>query len=207
MVSLAARCLLHSAACIVVPSWCPRFITAFAKARSKAKKRPTRGLDLEEVRRRTSLLSGEARTSPPPARAPTPPPAVAPRPADASSHYDSGWRRQQTLVSPVTPGEVPHPLLHTAAADPLSFGGGSGGSFDNRGNYFNEDLLLARAQGSKPTNSVPVEERSTGRGAGQGAWGGDALLDSAGSFLSTARWVTPDVFVVGVSAEKWWKCF
>ena len=94
--------------------------------------------------------------------------------------------------SPSGPGEVAHPL-HAAAVppvDPLLFGGGTaGGKFDDRGNYFNEDLLLARAQGSKAKGLGPLEGGSGG--SGQGArGGGDNLMDSAGDFFSTARLVT-----------------
>lgn len=80
-----------------------------------------------------------------------------------------------------------HPLHAAPAADPLLFGGGPGGKFDDHGNYFNEDLLLARAQGSKAKGLAPLEDRSGG--PGQGARGGDKLRDSAGDFFNTARLV------------------
>ncbi|CAM9992036.1 unnamed protein product, partial [Hapterophycus canaliculatus] len=90
---------------------------SLSQGRSSSKAKPSRGLDLEEVRRRTSLLSGEILAS---ASAPAPsrPPATAgvPRPEAASS------------------GEVPpHPLYAATPMDPLFPGSGSGG------NYFNED--------------------------------------------------------------------
>lgn len=77
--------------------------------------------------------------------------------------------------------------MHGEPSDPLfAGGGGSGGTFDDRGNYFNEDLLLARAQGSNSGGLEPPEDRSRREGV---AWGGEALMDSAGSFLNTARLV------------------
>eukprot|EP00904_Undaria_pinnatifida_P008715 jgi/Undpi1/4974/HiC_scaffold_19.g08326.m1 len=161
------------------------------KPRSRRKPKPTRGMDLGEVRRRTSLLSGEAREPPVPVPTSTPSLSSAPRPTDApAAHRDLEWRRQEALTSsPSGPGEVAHPL-HAAAVppvDPLLFGGGTaGGKFDDRGNYFNEDLLLARAQGSKAKGLGPLEGGSGG--SGQGArGGGDNLMDSAGDFFSTAR--------------------
>ncbi|CAM9112784.1 unnamed protein product [Scytosiphon promiscuus] len=135
-----------------------------SQGRSSNKAKPSRGLDLEEVRRRTSLLSGENR-----ARALAPAQSLPPETAGASR------------PAPVPSGEVPpHPLYASSSAapvDPLFPGSGSGG------NYFNEDLLRAR-QFSSGSGST---ERRTGNGTGQGAWGGDALKDSAGNFLITAR--------------------
>ncbi|CAM9734093.1 unnamed protein product, partial [Laminaria digitata] len=135
------------------------------QARSRRKAKPTRGMDLSEVRRRTSLLSGEARESPVPVLTSPPSRSAAPRPTTdkppAALHQNLAWRRQETLASPRSAasisGEIPsvsgqmaHPLHAAPPADPLLFGGGGpGGKFDDRGNYFNEDLLLARAQGSK----------------------------------------------------------
>lgn len=147
----------------------PRFRFAYAwlfsvKGRWSSKAKSSRGLDLEEVRRRTSLLSGETRARDP-VPAPPSPPATAgvSRPAGASSG-DS----------------PPHPLYASTAAapvDPLFPGSGSGG------NYFNEDLLRAR----QATSGTGLKERRSAYGTGQGAWGGDALRDSAGNFLITAR--------------------
>lgn len=170
-------------------------------------------MDLEEVRRRTSLLSGGAesggRTSPP-ARGPSSsePRPFAPRPSETASLYSSGgaWRQQQSAQrsSSFGGGFAPHPLHAESPADPL-FGEASGrsrgaldssGSYDNRGNYFNEDLLLARAKGNGATGSSgslrsdPLEggqEGAAGGEGGQGAWGGDALMDTAGNFLTSAR--------------------
>lgn len=155
------------------------------KARSRGKTKPSRGLDLEEVRRRTSLLSGEARTFPPPLRAPPTSRSAAPRSADSSSYYDVEWQRQQAPAASSS-ADVLHPL-HAARADPLFSGGGLGGTFDDRGNYFNEDMLLARAQGSKAKGLAPVKARSRNGKNGQGAWEGDARTDSAGNFFNTAR--------------------
>ena len=161
------------------------------QARSRRKAKPSRGMDLGEVRRRTSLLSGEARESPVAGRTPTPSRSAAPRPTDVpAAHQDLAWQRQEAQTSPSSPsvsGEMTHPLHAAPAADPLLFGGGSGGKFDDRGNYFNEDLLLARAQGSKTKSLAPLEDRSGG--LGQGARGSDKLRDSAGNFFNTARLV------------------
>lgn len=147
---------------------------SFAKGRSRSKSKPSRGLDLEEVRRRTSLLSGGSRAPPPSVPTPARPAAASPRPPAASSHLDGGWGPQQ----PAAPsGEVPPHPLHAAPADPLFSGG----------NYFNEDLL--RARGEHKSRTAGLDEGHTGgRGAGRGGWAsGDALKDSAGSFLNTAR--------------------
>lgn len=136
---------------------------SFVKARPKNKTKPTRGLDLEEVRRRTSLLSGESRAPVPTTSRQA---APAPRPAVPSS-YDADWRRQH---APPPSTEAPHPL-HAAAASP---------PVETEGNYFNEDFLRAREQ----------EGRDAGRVMEQAPRGGDRLMDSAGSFLTTARSVT-----------------
>lgn len=86
-------------------------------------------------------------------------------------------------------GKVPHPLHKTPVGDPLfSSSGSGGGTFDNQGNYFNEDLLLARAQGSKARGSDPLEGGGRNSNVGQEAWGGEALRDSAGKFLNSARY-------------------
>lgn len=80
--------------------------------------------------------------------------------------------------------------MHGEPSDPLFAGDESRGSFDDRGNYFNEDLLLARAQGGKSKGLEPLEDKSQDGVGGRVAWGGEALMDSAGSFLNTARLVT-----------------
>lgn len=143
---------------------CDRLLVV--KGRPKNKTKPTRGLDLEEVRRRTSLLSGESR-----APVPTPTtslqPAAAPRPAVASSYFDAGWGRQH---APPSSSEVPHPLHAAAGSDPV----------DTEGNYFNEEFLRARER----------EGREGGRVMEQAPRAGDGMMDSAGSFLTTARSVT-----------------
>ena len=138
---------------------------SLSKGQSKNKTKPTktRGLDLEEVRRRTSLLS---RTEPRPGPAPSHPAAAAAPPRDASPHFEARWgqqRRQQHASA--SSDEGLHPLH--AAATPV----------DSGGNYFNEEILRVREQ----------EVRTSGRREEQGPWRGDALMDSAGSFLTTAR--------------------
>lgn len=148
--------------------FCDRLVVV--KGRPKNRTKPTRGLDLEEVRRRTSLLSGESRD-------PTPTPTTsrqavaASRPATASSYFDAGWGRQHASPTP-SPSEVPHPLHAAAVSDPVGA----------EGNYFNEEILRAREQGG----------RAGGRVIEQGPRGGDGLMDSAGSFLTTARSVIND---------------
>ncbi|CAB1112131.1 unnamed protein product [Ectocarpus sp. CCAP 1310/34] len=146
---------------------------SLAQGRSRSKSKPSRGLDLEEVRRRTSLLSGGSRAPPPSVPALARPAAASPRPPPAaSSYFDGGWGPQQ----PAAPsGEVPPHPLH-APADPLFTGG----------NYFNEDLL--RARGERSSRTGLDEGHTSGRGVGRGGWAsGDALKDSAGIFLNTAR--------------------
>ncbi|CAM9356151.1 unnamed protein product [Ectocarpus fasciculatus] len=146
---------------------------SLAQGRSRSKSKPSRGLDLEEVRRRTSLLSGGSRAPPQSVAAPARPAAASPRPPAASSYFDGGWGPQQ----PAAPsGEVPPHPLHAAPADPLFSGG----------NYFNEDLL--RARGERNSRTALGEGHTGGREVGRRGWAsGDALKDSAGSFLNTAR--------------------
>lgn len=136
------------------------------KGRPKNKTKPTRGLDLEEVRRRTSLLSGASRAPVPTTSRQA---ATAPRPVVASSpsYFEAGWGRQH---APPPSSEVPHPLHAAAAPAPV----------EAEGNYFNEEFLRAREH----------EGRESGRVMEQGPTGGDRLMDSAGSFLTTARSVT-----------------
>lgn len=136
------------------------------KGRSRSKSKPTRGLDLGEVRRRTSLLSGRSAAPSPPVPAPSRPTAAPSRPATSSPYFDADWGRQG--VRALSYDEVPpHPLHAHAAASR----GGSGG------NYFNEEVLRTREQ-----------ERCAGaHGVGQGGRGGNDLMDSAGNFLNTAR--------------------
>lgn len=190
-----------------------------ARPKSKGKTKPSRGLDLEEVRRRTSLLSGQhggagvgagARASlPPPSSAigpPAPSLAVASRVAGGSSlmspsssaNYDLGWRRQQQQQASAGSGgpfsdTSSHPLHASTPLDNTFAQESMVGTFDTRGNYFNEDLLRVRAKESKTFASDPLARPAASNGsaapAGQGAWGGDALMGSAGSFLSTAKWV------------------
>lgn len=136
---------------------------SLSKGRPKNKTRPTRGLDLEEVRRRTSLLSGESRAPVPTTSRQA---AAAPRPAVASSYFDAGWGRQH---APPPASEAPHPLHAAAAA--------SAAPVEAEGNYFNEEFLRAREQ----------EGREGGRVMEQTPRGGDRLMDSAGSILTTAR--------------------
>lgn len=133
----------------------------------KNKTKPRRGLDLEEVRRRTSLLSG-ASSAPVPTTSHQAAKA-APRPAVASSYFDAGWGRQD---APPPSSEVPHPL-HAAAAAPAPV--------EAEGNYFNEEFLRAREQEGRESGRVLKQ------GMQQGPRGGDRLMDSAGSFLTTAR--------------------
>lgn len=162
------------------------------KARTKNKAKPSRGLDLEEVRRRTSLLSGEARTSSPPACVNPAPRAVASSGTPEVSLYENtGWRRQQPSQSDSFSGGADSHPLHAEPTDPLFSSATRGGTFDNRGNYFNEDLLLARAQGGGSSGFDPLGDAAGDgeKGDGQGSWGGDALMDTAGNFLSTARLV------------------
>lgn len=136
------------------------------KGRPRSTSKPTRGLDLGEVRRRTSLLSGRSAAPPPPVSAPTRRTAAAPRPTTASSYLGADWGRQGAPAS--STDEVPsHPLHASATAS----GGGSGG------NYFNEEFLRKREQGG-----------CTGtRGVEQGGQGGNNLMDSTGNFFNTAR--------------------
>lgn len=134
------------------------------KGRPKNKAKPTRGLDLEEVRRRTSLLSG-ASSAPVPTTSRQA--AAAPRPAVPSSYFDAGWGRQH---APPPSSKVPHPL-HAAATSPPP---------QAEGNYFNEEFLRAREQ----------DGRGGSRVMEQAPRGGDRLMDSAGSFLTSARSVT-----------------
>ncbi|CAM9509281.1 unnamed protein product [Pylaiella littoralis] len=137
-----------------------------SQGRPRSTSKPTRGLDLGEVRRRTSLLSGRSAAPPPPVSAPTRRTAAAPRPATASSYLGADWGRQGAPAS--STDEVPsHPLHASATAS----GGGSGG------NYFNEEFLRKREQGG-----------CTGtRGVEQGGQGGNNLMDSTGNFFNTAR--------------------
>lgn len=149
------------------------------KGRPKNKPKPTRGLDLEEVRRRTSLLSGESRAPVPTSSRQA---AAAPRPAAPSSYFDAGWGRQH---APPPSSEVPHPL-HAAATSP---------PVEAEGNYFNEEFLRAREP----------EGREGGRVMEQAPRGGDRLMDSAGSFLTSARSVAlvlPKRRIAGCGANK-----
>lgn len=72
--------------------------------------------------------------------------------------------------APPSSSEVLHPLHAAAASTPEDAGG----------NYFNEEFLRGREQ----------EGRERGRVVEQGPRGGDGLMESAGSFLTTARSVT-----------------
>lgn len=193
------------------------------QAQGKAKSKSNRGLDLEEVRRRTSLLSGGGRTSSPPgpgagALSTTERRSAARRSSETSSHgSEMGWSRQQesqrsSFSSGVGVGHhlaAQHPLHSEPPPDPLFAGVvdesgrgddvfGSAGSYDSRGNYFNEDLLLARAKGNRSASGGvggsigfdPLQaagEQGAGQEGGQNAWGGDALRDTAGTFLTSAR--------------------
>lgn len=153
------------------------------KGRSRSKSKPTRGLDLGEVRRRTSLLSGRSPASPLPVAAPSRPAAAAPRPATAPSYFDADWGRQNAPASS-SDKVPPHPLHASAAAS----GGGSGG------NYFNEEVLRTREQ----------EGRTGARGVEQGGRGGSDLMDSAGNFFNTAR---SAVLIVQEDRQSFRLCF
>lgn len=209
----------------IVPQGCllPSNTPPLVQAQSKAKPKSSRGLDLEEVRRRTSLLSGGGRTSSPAGSgagglAATERRSAAHRSSETSSHVsDMRWSRQHesqrsSFSSGVGVGHhlaAQHPLHSEPPPDPLFAGVvdgsgrggdvfGSTGSYDRRGNYFNEDLLLARAKGNRSASGGeggsigfdPLQaagERRGGQEGGQNAWGGDALRDTAGTFLTSAR--------------------
>lgn len=175
---------------------------------------------MEEVRRRTSLLSGGGRVPPPTGARSSPQPrgSAAFRPSQTPSYSsDMGWSPPQGSTFSTFSGTgggggsgfAHHPLHSEAPTDPLfaSAGLGAGhtsesrGSYDSRGNYFNEDLLLARAQGSASggagsTGFDPLEgvrEGDGSQGARHDPWGGDALSGTAGNLLNTARWVGSDL--------------
>lgn len=136
------------------------------KGRPRSKSKPTRGLDLGEVRRRTSRLSGRSAAAPIPVPGPSRPTAAAPRPSTSSSYFGADWGRQDAPAS--SSDEVPPHPLHTSAA---TSGGGSGG------NYFNEEVLRMREQ----------EGCAGAHGMGDGGREGNDLMDSAGNFFNTAR--------------------
>lgn len=144
------------------------------------------------MRRRTSLLSGGGELSaPPPTRTLTPSRSAAPRLPEASPFYDADWRRLDAAKSPVpSSGEgPPHPLYASQATDnPLLSAAVSGGTFDERGNYFNEELLRVRGKAGAVSSvgSTAPEEGSRGQGSRKG----DALIDSAGNFFNSARSVS-----------------
>lgn len=82
----------------------------------------------------------------------------------------------------------PHPLYASQANDnPLLSAAVSGGTFDERGNYFNEELLRVRGQAGAVSSSGSTAPEDGSRG--QGSRKGDALMDSAGNFFSSARLV------------------
>lgn len=143
------------------------------------------------MRRRTSLLSGGGELSAPlPARTVTPARSAAPRLPEASPFYDVDWRRLDAARSPApSSGEgPPHPLHASQANDnPLLSAAVSGGTFDERGNYFNEELLRVRGQAGAVSSSGSTPQEDGIRG--QGFRKGDALMDSAGNFFSSARLV------------------
>lgn len=169
------------------------------------KTRETRGLDLEEVRRRTSLLSGEAQNSAPVIPSTTVTTTKTNGPPQPTSTATStavvrsrGEPSESFSLPRTVSGSVTHPL-HQGSSDPLfAAAAGGEGTFDDRGNYFNEDLLLARAKASRnSTGFDPLDDVQGGTNAssGQSAWRSEALLDTAGTFLTTARCVRVRVCV------------
>lgn len=165
------------------------------QARHKMKTRETRGLDLEEVRRRTSLLSGEAHNSAPVIPSTTVKTTKTnepPQPTSTAVMRSRGQASESFSLPRTVSGSVTHPL-HQGSSDPLfAAAAGGEGTFDDRGNYFNEDLLLARAKTSRnSTGFDPLDDVQGGTNAssGQSAWRSEALLDTAGTFLTTARCV------------------
>lgn len=172
----------------------PRACCCFARrqARPKGKGRPSRGLDLEEVRRRTSLLTGGGQSQPVAASAhdaalgnvnaasrPTVKPHI-----NSEGVVDSRFRRHP-FDAPPYPRRPPEP-----EADPFLTKEGIPyrRNYDERGNYFNEDLLSARNRGRRDLGpGVSGESVGYGDGGRQSPQAGNVWRDSAGRVLVSAR--------------------
>lgn len=184
----------HCTACRLLLGLCPPVVPGpnyGAQARSTAKARQSRGLDLEEVRRRTSLLSGEARTSNLATQTSSSGITATSSPLDAFPLAATQRRWLPPDKASSSPRGISHPL-HSESTDPLfAAAAGRGGTFDDRGNYFNEDLLVSRAKSSGGISFDPLDDgRPAMSGAtGQGSWRGDVFMDTAGSLITTARFV------------------